>query len=108
MKPNQLNQGQLKRVMYIENKEGLIDGAQARIGWVTFSKTGKTIYYRDKTFFSTGARGVKGNYRDSDTYEEYWISGIKKRGSNAHRYEPVASITIDDDAQAEYERLKNA
>lgn len=30
--------------MYIENKQGLIEGVDACIGWVSFSKTGKTIY----------------------------------------------------------------
>jgi hypothetical protein len=49
MKNNQLTKGQKRRVMYIENKDGDIDGAAARIGWVTFSKTGLSVYYRGRT-----------------------------------------------------------
>ncbi len=33
---NQLNRGLQKRLMYVENKDGDIDGVAARIGWVTF------------------------------------------------------------------------
>ena len=39
------------RIMYIERKAGELTGV-ARIGQVTFSKTGKTIYYRGKKFRS--------------------------------------------------------
>jgi len=44
MKNNQLTKGEKRRVMYVENKDGDIDGAKARIGWVEFSKTGLTVY----------------------------------------------------------------
>jgi len=37
--------------MYIENKDGEIDGANGRIGWVSFSKTGKTVYYRGRELY---------------------------------------------------------
>lgn len=79
MKSNQLNLGQTKRVMYIENKGGLIGGVNARIGWVSFSKTGKTIYYKDKTFSKNPIAGNSGNYIDAETGQEYWISGVKKQ-----------------------------
>lgn len=46
---NQLTKGLKQRVMYVENKDGDIDGVAARIGWVTFSKTGKSVYYRGRT-----------------------------------------------------------
>ena len=80
----QLTQGEKRRVMYVENKEGTIDGANARIGWVSFSKTGRTIYYRGKNLKRFKGGGVFGNYVDADTGEEYWVSGIKKRSRNAH------------------------
>ena len=106
MKANQLNLGQAKRVMYVENKQGLIDGFDACIGWVSFSKTGKTIYYKGKVFTSNGRNGVLGNYLDADTGEEYWISGVKKEGSNAHPCESLHSLAIDEDAQEEYYRIR--
>ncbi|MCW9024711.1 MAG: hypothetical protein OQK73_08500 [Gammaproteobacteria bacterium] len=49
MKNNQLTKGENCRVMYVENKDGDIDGVDARIGWVTFSKSGRSVYYRGKT-----------------------------------------------------------
>ncbi|MEM1379217.1 MAG: hypothetical protein AAGH41_01195 [Pseudomonadota bacterium] len=91
--------------MYVENKDGDIDGVAARIGWVTFSKTGKSVYYRGRALAK--ANGVAGNFLDVASREEYWVSGIKKRGSNVHWAENVA-VLIDDDAREEYERLKSA
>ncbi|MFD1261774.1 hypothetical protein [Entomomonas asaccharolytica] len=106
MKSNQLTLGQTKRVMYIENKEGLINDANACTGWVSFSKTGKTIYYKGKAFVSNKGKGVNENYNDLETGEEYWISGIKKRGSNVHPCESIGSVVVDEDARDEYNLLR--
>lgn len=92
--------------MYIENKESDLDGADARIGWVTFSKSGRTIYYRDRKLKRLKGGGITGNYYDEDSGEEYWVSGVKKRGSNAHWAESP-TIKIDADAEDEYERIIN-
>jgi hypothetical protein len=92
--------------MYIENKEGLIDGARARIGWVEFSKSGRTVYYKGKSLVAIGGRGVSGNFMDEETREEYWVSGVKKRGSNAHPSEKIR-LVVDEDAREEYERLRS-
>ena len=105
MKENQFNKGQESRVMYIENKDGDIDGISARIGWVKFSKSGKSVYYRDRMLLR--GQGVKGNHFDEETGEEYWVSGIKKQGSNAHWAEKT-EFKIDEDALEEYERIKSA
>ena len=46
------------RIMYIERKAGELTG-EARIGRVTFSKTGRTLYYGGKAFRSLrGGRHV--------------------------------------------------
>jgi hypothetical protein len=105
MKKTQLNKGMQRRVMYVESKDAPIDGAHGRIGWVTFSKTGRTIYYRDKVL--TKGSGVSGNFFDTATGEEYWISGVKKRGSNAHYAEPI-KVVVDDDAADAYKKIKAA
>lgn len=105
MKVNQLTRGDKRRVMYVENKDGDIDGAAARIGWVTFSKTGLSVHYRGRTLQRARGRGVRGNYVDGLTGEEYWISGVKVRGSNTHRAESVR-VEIDPDAVEEYHRLR--
>ena len=103
---NQLTQGKQKRVMYVENKEGDIDGYSARIGWVTFSKSGRSIYYKNLTLKAIKGGGIAGNYYCEETGNEFWVSGIKKRGSNAHWAESV-SVHIDSDAAAEYEAILN-
>ena len=100
---NQLTRGQTRRLMYIENKDGDIDGVPARIGWATFSKTGRTVYYRGLVLSPLGGRGVRGNFVEATTGHEYWVSGVKKRGGDAHHSDPV-KILIDDDALEEYER----
>lgn len=106
MKPTQLNRGQSQRLMYVENKEGLLEGARAWIGWVAFSKTGRTLFYKGRSFVAIGGRGVAGNFMDAETREEYWISGVKQRGSNQHPSEPRVTVMVDDDARQAYERAK--
>jgi len=85
------------RIMYIENKG--IDGISgpARIGRVTFSKTGKSIYYKGIMFHSWS--GFKSNYKVFETGDEYWISGCKKRGGD-RLYS--GTIEIDDNVCEEY------
>ncbi len=104
---SQLTQGKKKRLMYVENKNGDIDGYPARIGWVTFSKTGQTVYYRERSLKRSKGGGISGNHFDEETGEEYWVSGVKKRGSNAHWAESV-KIVIDDDAKEEYQKIINS
>ncbi|MCU1461931.1 MAG: 1-deoxy-D-xylulose-5-phosphate synthase [Acidimicrobiales bacterium] len=84
------------RIMYVECKaEGL--SGPARIGRVTFSKTGRSIYYGGKTFRSLKG-GCKANYYDVETGDEYWISGPKKDGTDRLYGERVA-VDVDDDVR---------
>lgn len=76
---NQLTRGLRRRVMYVENKNGDLDEARGRIGWVRFSKTGHTVYYGGRTLRRIKGGGISGNFFDSKTGEEFWISGVKKR-----------------------------
>jgi hypothetical protein len=103
----QLNRGLKIRLLYVENKDGQINGATARIGWATFSKTGQTIYYRGRTLQKAKGGGVRGNFFDIASGEEYWVSGVKKRGSNVHPAESV-TVEIDADALAEYRALRSS
>jgi hypothetical protein len=84
--------------MYIEFKGEGLEGP-ARIGRVTFSQTGKSIYYRGKQFQSLGGRGFKANYFDVATGDQYWISGCKKRGGD-RLY--GGTVPIDEDVREEY------
>jgi hypothetical protein len=86
--------------MYIECKADGLSGP-ARIGRVSFSKTGKTLYYGGKTFQSLKGAGFKSNYVDVDSGDEYWISGCKKDGTD-RLYGERVPVEIDDDARKEY------
>lgn len=86
--------------MYIENKSEGLSGP-ARIGRVTFSKTGKTIYYAGRRFHSLGGRGFKANYADSDSGERFWISGCRKDGAD-RLYGERVPVEIDEDVREEY------
>jgi hypothetical protein len=102
----QLTKGMRSRVMYVENKDGLIDGVHGRIGWVSFSKTGQTVYYRGRTLQK--GSGISGNFLDAESGEEYWVSGVKRRGSNAHPAEQGVSIEVDPDALDKYRSIRSA
>ena len=97
--------GQARRLRYIEKKDGDIDGAAARIGWVTVSQDNLRVYYRGRTLTRTAGEGVRGNYFDEGTGHEYWVSRVKKSGSHAH-FAPRVTVRIDPDARYEYRRLR--
>jgi hypothetical protein len=86
------------RIMYIECKGGEINGP-ARIGRVTFSKSGKSLYYQGRRFQTLGGHGFKANYFDVATGETFWISGCKKDGAD-RLYSGV--IEVDEDVANEY------
>jgi len=86
--------------MFIERKAGRLTG-DARIGRVTFSQTGRTIYYRGQSFQSKMGRGFKSNYFDIATLDDYWISGCKKNGRDRMSYDH-APVHIDLDVRDEY------
>lgn len=73
-------------IRYIEQKSGFSDNGPAWIGLVSFSKSGKTIYFDGKAFQSLNGTGINGNYFDLESGDEYWISGIKKDMSDRHKF----------------------
>lgn len=90
------------KIMYIELKShsgGHDDNGPAWISKIKFSKSGKSLYFREKLLLKYNA-GC-GNYIDSETDEIYWISGPKKDGQD--RYHWAGEKTkIDDDIKEEY------
>jgi hypothetical protein len=87
------------RIIYIEYKgdDGLI--GSARIGRVTYSKTGQSLHYAGRTFQTLKGAGFKSNYFDVETGDHYWISGCRKDGRDA-LYSTTAEI--DEDVREEY------
>lgn len=88
------------RIMYIENKAGGLSGP-ARIGRVSFSRTGSTIYYQGKAYQSLKGRGFKANYFEEESGDHYWISGPKKNGRD-RLYASNVPVPVDEDASDEY------
>ena len=87
------------QIKYIECKgvDGIV--GPARIGRVTFSKTGQSLYYHGRHLYRHN--GFKANYIDAKTAEEYWISGCKKDGTDALY---STTVEIDEDVREEYWR----
>jgi hypothetical protein len=84
------------RIMYIECKASRLSGP-ARIGRVSFNKSGGTLSYGGRKF--RRCQGYKVNFYDIESHERYWISGCKKRGGD--RLYP-GLIQIDEDVREEY------
>ena len=90
------------RIMYIEDKsDGLV--GPARIGRVTFSKSGRSVTYRGRSFLKVG-NGYKYNHIAHDNGDEFWISGPRKDGKDRLYPESSLPVEIDDDISEEYWR----
>jgi hypothetical protein len=87
--------------MYIESKAECLSGP-ARIGRVTFNRTGKTLYYRGHSFQSLKGSGFKANYRETETGERYWISGPRRDGLDRLYGKSALVVEIDEDVREEY------
>jgi hypothetical protein len=92
------------RIMYIESKEDGLRGA-ARIGRVAFSKTGKTLRYAGRTFAPLKGHALKANYFDTQSREEFWISGPRIDGRDSLY---STTVEVDEDARDEYWRVLRA
>src|SRR6266508_3330305 len=87
------------RLMYVELKSDRSDRGPAWIGRVRTSKSGRTIYYRGLTL--RRHQGVAGNHVDVTTGDEYWVSGVKKDGTDRH-WAGGGPVEIDPDVLDEY------
>lgn len=81
------------RIMYVELKTGYSDNGPAWIGKAFFSKSSKTIYFNGKAF--------KGGRRELISGDLYWISGVKKDGTDRH-WAGGGKISIDKSVVKEY------
>ena len=88
------------RIMYIEDKSAGLNGP-ARIGRVTFSKTGRSVHYQGRSFLKVGS-GYKYNHIAEDNGDEFWISGPRKDGRDRLYESSSKPVEIDPDVRAEY------
>ena len=86
------------RIMYVECKAQGLNG-RGRICRVTFSKTGRTAYYKELAFRRVGD-GYKYNHIEVSSGDEYWIPGPKRRGGDRLYGQP--GVPIDEDVREEY------
>ena len=91
---------QKTRIMYIECKDGTLNG-EARIGRVTFSKSGRSITHRGQSFFKVG-NGYKHNHIEEGSGAHYWISGPRKDGQDRLSPQSHQPVEIDEDVREEY------
>lgn len=85
---------------YIELKEGPLDRGPAWIARVTLSKSGRTVYFNGKAL-KQGTKKKISNYIDLESGDEYWVSGVKKEGTNRH-WAGSGIIEIEESVVAEY------
>jgi hypothetical protein len=86
------------RIMYIEQKAGELSGP-ARIGRVTRSKSGSSVYYLGRRFETLRGGGFKANYVETESGDEYWISGCKRDGADALY---GTTVEINEDVREQY------
>ncbi len=89
--------------VYIEDKSAGLNGP-ARIGRMTYSKSGRTLHYNGRTFQSLGGKGFKANYFCVETGDRFWISGPRKDGKDRLYEDSAKSVEIDADVAEEYWR----
>jgi hypothetical protein len=85
-----------KTLLYVELKDG--HSGPAWIGYGQFSKTGRTVYFNGSILQK--GQGISGNHFDIETGDEYWVSGVKKDGTD--RLYGSGIISIDRSAVEEY------
>ncbi len=85
---------------YIELKTGHDDNGPAWIARVKLSKSKRTIYFNGRALH----QGARGRYFDLVSHEEYWISGVKKDGTDRH-WAGGGVVLIEASAVPEYLRV---
>ena len=90
-------------LIYVELKTGHSDNGPAWIGNGFYNRTRKTVYFNGNVLCMS--QGTSGNHIDLETGEKYWISGVKKNGTDRH---PAGSgsIEIDESVVDEYLALR--
>jgi hypothetical protein len=48
------------------------------------SRSGQTVYCNGRALKRIKGGGGSGNYRDIESGEEYWVSGVKRNGQDRH------------------------
>lgn len=91
---------------YLELKTGHHDNGPAWIARVRASRSGRTLYF-DGRALRRSPRCVLGNHVDLVTGDRFWVSGIKRDGTDRH-WAGSGKVQIEADAIEEYLALCGA
>ncbi|WP_108810639.1 hypothetical protein [Sphingorhabdus sp. Alg231-15] len=94
--------GHKTQIMYVELKSGHGGDGPAWITETRFTKSGRGVYFQDKLLLR--GNGVRGNFFDEETGEEYWVSGVKKNRQDRHVH-GGGPVQIDEKIRAQYEAM---
>ena len=92
------------RIMYIEREDD--NGAYGHVGWISISKSQKTLYFRDLVLKSIEDESAEWNYVDINSEERYLIFDVKKDRQKIHTSRGV-KVSVDLNCQYEYELILN-
>ena len=73
-----------RELKYIELKSWPNDNGPSWIGYVGLSRTGRTYYFDGKILQRWHRSFSAANFIDIETGEDYWISSVKKKGTNRY------------------------
>jgi hypothetical protein len=91
-------------LIYVELKSGYGDNGPAWIGKGLFNRTRQTVYFNGQIL--KRGQGISGNHYELQTGDEYWISGVKKKGTDRH-WAGSGIISIDETVVDEYLSLRD-
>lgn len=84
---------------YVELKTNQSHQGPAWIARVHLSRSGTTVYFGAKAL--KRGSGASANHFDVETGEQYWVSGVKKDGSDRH-WAGSGKVFIEASAVSEY------
>jgi hypothetical protein len=87
--------------MYVELKTGHNDNGPR------VDRPRRLLQDREKSLRRIHGGGVQGNYRDVETDEEYWVSGVKRNQEDRH-WAGTGAVEIDPGVEDEYRRMIDA
>lgn len=87
------------QLLYVELKSGFSDNGPAWIGQGEFTRSKSTIYFNGLALRK--AQGIGSNYLEVQTGNSYWVSGVKKNGTDRHQT-GSGKVFIDASVVSEY------
>ena len=91
------------QLLYVELKSGFSDNGPAWIGQGKFTRSRSTVYFNGLALHK--AQGISSNYLEVQTGNSYWISGVKKDGTDRHQI-GSGKVSIDASVVSEYLKFR--